>query len=167
MLAKMLVGWVSLVVQWKPWMGDLDFPLHLRAALQSDGQESRMPGVHQLINASLGGPGALSVQGQIVPSSVMQAASKVFLPLPWSRLPSFPWITVARPATSFIRLSAAQVWLGNSSGRWHFFEEKQEQGGEPTSLSWRGCSVHYFSPLWRQSKEKHEVYWKEFEASTS
>lgn len=71
-------------------MGDLDFPLHLRAALQSDGQESRMPGVHQLINASLGGPGALSVQGQIVPSSVTQAASKVFLPLPWSRLPSFP-----------------------------------------------------------------------------
>lgn len=57
------------------------------------------------LNPSLGGPGALSVQGQMVPSSVMQAASKVFSAL---AVVSSPLISLNHCGTAHYQLHQAQ-----------------------------------------------------------
>lgn len=50
------------------------------------------------------------------------------------------------------------LWSGNTSGRWHFFEEAQGQGGKSNNFSELGllfCTL--FFPSWRRSKGKNEV----------
>ena len=99
-----------------------------------------MPCIHKLnLIPLLGGPGA---PFHAWPDCATQAASKVSLP--GSGFLPFPWIALARPAMRFIRFSSLQVWLGNTSGRWHFLRRSRDRADQTVAQSRGFCSVHCF-----------------------